>query len=80
MTGRRKLAADAWGALLQTHAALVPALDKELVGRYERGVGLEQCPPGVCGELPATGHAGDPTTNLRAHAPIHIVACARTYY
>jgi DNA-binding MarR family transcriptional regulator len=33
MTGRRKLAADAWGALLQTHAALVPALDKELVGR-----------------------------------------------
>ena len=27
---RQKLAADAWGALLQVHAALVPELDKEL--------------------------------------------------
>ena len=25
---RRRLAADAWGALLQTHAALVPQLDR----------------------------------------------------
>ena len=32
MTSRKKLAADAWGALLQTHAALVPALDKEVQG------------------------------------------------
>jgi DNA-binding MarR family transcriptional regulator len=30
VTSRKKLAADAWGALLQTHAALVPALDKEV--------------------------------------------------
>src|SRR6478672_7699997 len=30
MTSRRKLATDAWGALLQVHAALVPALDQEL--------------------------------------------------
>ncbi|MGL5809898.1 MAG: MarR family winged helix-turn-helix transcriptional regulator [Nocardioides sp.] len=29
-TGRRKLAADAWGALLRTHAALVPRLDKRM--------------------------------------------------
>jgi len=27
---RRQLAADAWGALLQTHAALVPQLDRSL--------------------------------------------------
>lgn len=27
---RRQLAADAWGALLQTHAALVPELDRSL--------------------------------------------------
>jgi DNA-binding MarR family transcriptional regulator len=27
---RKKLAADAWGALLQVHAALVPVLDREL--------------------------------------------------
>src|SRR4051794_17241852 len=27
---RRKLATDAWGALLQVHAALVPVLDREL--------------------------------------------------
>jgi DNA-binding MarR family transcriptional regulator len=27
---RRRLAGDAWGALLQVHAALVPELDKEL--------------------------------------------------
>ncbi len=27
---RQKLAGDAWGALLQVHAALVPELDKEL--------------------------------------------------
>jgi len=33
MTPRRKLATDAWGALLQTHAALVPAMDKELQSR-----------------------------------------------
>jgi DNA-binding MarR family transcriptional regulator len=30
VTSRKKLAADAWGALLQVHAALVPALDKEV--------------------------------------------------
>ncbi len=30
MPSRKKLAADAWGALLQVHAALVPALDKEV--------------------------------------------------
>lgn len=30
MTSRKKLAADAWGALLQVHAALVPAIDKEV--------------------------------------------------
>lgn len=30
MPPRKKLAADAWGALLQVHAALVPALDKEV--------------------------------------------------
>ena len=29
-TSRRKLAGDAWGALLQVHAALVPELDREL--------------------------------------------------
>lgn len=28
MASRKKLAADAWGALLQVHAALVPTLDK----------------------------------------------------
>lgn len=28
MPSRKKLAADAWGALLQVHAALVPTLDK----------------------------------------------------
>jgi DNA-binding MarR family transcriptional regulator len=28
MPSRKKLAADAWGALLQVHAALVPSLDK----------------------------------------------------
>ena len=33
MTARRKLATDAWGALLQTHAALVPAMDRELQSR-----------------------------------------------
>lgn len=27
---RRRLAADAWGALLQTHAALVPQLDRSM--------------------------------------------------
>ena len=30
MTSRKKLASDAWGALLQVHAALVPLLDKEV--------------------------------------------------
>ena len=30
MPSRKKLAADAWGALLQVHASLVPALDKEV--------------------------------------------------
>lgn len=35
---RRHLAADAWGALLQTHAALVPALDRAL--RTEVGLPL----------------------------------------
>jgi DNA-binding MarR family transcriptional regulator len=35
-TKRTKLAADAWGALLQTHAALVPVLDKQL----QRSCGL----------------------------------------
>ncbi|MDQ4502114.1 MarR family transcriptional regulator [Sinomonas sp. ASV322] len=30
MPSRRKLAADAWGALLHVHAALVPALDQEI--------------------------------------------------
>ena len=29
-TSRKRLAADAWGALLQVHAALVPVLDKQL--------------------------------------------------
>ena len=33
MTSRKKLAADAWGALLQVHAALVPVLDKEVQGQ-----------------------------------------------
>ena len=33
---RRKLAADAWGALLQVHAALVPALDRRV--RLETGL------------------------------------------
>lgn len=33
MTSRKKLAADAWGALLQVHAALVPILDKEVHGQ-----------------------------------------------
>ena len=33
MTSRKKLAADAWGALLTVHATLVPALDKEVHGR-----------------------------------------------
>jgi DNA-binding MarR family transcriptional regulator len=33
---RKKLAGDAWGALLQVHAALVPQLDREL----RRSVGL----------------------------------------
>ncbi|MCU1500107.1 MAG: transcriptional regulator, MarR family [Acidimicrobiales bacterium] len=30
MLSRKKLASDAWGALLQVHAALVPILDKEV--------------------------------------------------
>ncbi|MBC7596456.1 MAG: winged helix-turn-helix transcriptional regulator [Kineosporiaceae bacterium] len=30
MPSRKKLAADAWGALLQVHASLVPTLDKEV--------------------------------------------------
>ena len=30
MTSRKKLAADAWGALLQVHASLVPILDKDV--------------------------------------------------
>jgi DNA-binding MarR family transcriptional regulator len=30
MPSRKKLAADAWGALLHVHASLVPALDKEV--------------------------------------------------
>jgi DNA-binding MarR family transcriptional regulator len=30
VTPRRKLAGDAWGALLQVHAVLVPELDREL--------------------------------------------------
>jgi DNA-binding MarR family transcriptional regulator len=34
-TSRKKLAADAWGALLQVHAALVPQLDKELRRRLD---------------------------------------------
>ncbi|MQA80034.1 MAG: MarR family transcriptional regulator [Streptosporangiales bacterium] len=33
MPSRKKLAADAWGALLQVHASLVPALDKEVQGQ-----------------------------------------------
>jgi DNA-binding MarR family transcriptional regulator len=33
---RRRLAADAWGAVLQAHAALVPSLDRQL----QRAVGL----------------------------------------
>ncbi|MBC7763775.1 MAG: MarR family transcriptional regulator [Candidatus Saccharibacteria bacterium] len=33
MPSRQKLAADAWAALLQVHAALVPALDKEVQGQ-----------------------------------------------
>ena len=32
-TSRKRLAADAWGALLQVHAALVPILDKQLRAR-----------------------------------------------
>jgi DNA-binding MarR family transcriptional regulator len=32
---RTKLAGDAWGALLQVHAALVPELDKELRRRVD---------------------------------------------
>ena len=38
MTSRKKLAADAWGALLQVHAALVPELDKQL--QREAGLSL----------------------------------------
>src|SRR5215207_10023610 len=38
MPSRKKLAADAWGALLQVHAALVPALDKEV--RRQTGLPL----------------------------------------
>jgi DNA-binding MarR family transcriptional regulator len=34
-TARAKLAGDAWGALLQVHAALVPELDKELRRRAD---------------------------------------------
>jgi DNA-binding MarR family transcriptional regulator len=30
VSSRKKLAADAWGALLQVHAALVPVLDRQL--------------------------------------------------
>ncbi len=33
MPSRKKLASDAWGALLQVHAALVPILDKEVQSR-----------------------------------------------
>ncbi|WP_328994745.1 MarR family winged helix-turn-helix transcriptional regulator [Kribbella sp. NBC_01245] len=33
MASRKKLAADAWGALLQVHAALVPTLDKAIHGQ-----------------------------------------------
>lgn len=33
MPSRRKLAADAWGALLQVNAALVPELDREVRSR-----------------------------------------------
>jgi DNA-binding MarR family transcriptional regulator len=34
-SSRTKLAGDAWGALLQVHAALVPELDKELRRRVD---------------------------------------------
>lgn len=34
-TSRTKLAGDAWGALLQVHAALVPQLDKDLRRRVD---------------------------------------------
>jgi DNA-binding MarR family transcriptional regulator len=34
-TSRAKLAGDAWGALLQVHAALVPELDRELRRRTD---------------------------------------------
>lgn len=34
-TSRAKLTGDAWGALLQVHAALVPELDKELRRRVD---------------------------------------------
>jgi DNA-binding MarR family transcriptional regulator len=37
-TSRRRLAADAWGALLQTHAALVPQLDRAV--REDSGLPL----------------------------------------
>ncbi|WP_415855118.1 MarR family winged helix-turn-helix transcriptional regulator [Sinomonas sp. G460-2] len=33
MPPRRKLASDAWGALLRVHAALVPVLDREVQGK-----------------------------------------------
>jgi DNA-binding MarR family transcriptional regulator len=33
MPSRKKLAADAWGALLHVHAELVPALDKTVQGQ-----------------------------------------------
>jgi len=33
MPSRRTLAANAWGALLRAHAALVPALDREVQGQ-----------------------------------------------
>jgi DNA-binding MarR family transcriptional regulator len=49
---RTRLAADAWGAVLQVHAALVPDLDRQL----QAAVGLPLTWYDVLLELAAAGH------------------------
>jgi DNA-binding MarR family transcriptional regulator len=51
-TSRKKLAGDAWGALLQVHAVLVPQLDREL----RRRTGLPLAWYDVLLELRGTPH------------------------
>ena len=66
---RRKLAADAWGALLQVHAALVPTLDSQV--RAQTGLPLAWYD--VLLEL-----AGEPGGRLRMTALAERVVLSRT--